>query len=75
MSTVVEFKRIAKGANGDAIDLVEGLLERLKAGECVAVALVEVKKDGCVATAYSHSDSYHFLCSGAARLAARLAID
>lgn len=75
MSTIVEFKRVAKGANGDAIELAEGLLERLRSGEAIAVAFVEVGADGSVGTAYSKSSSYHLLNSGAARLASRLAID
>lgn len=61
--------------NSDAVELVEGLLERLRSGEAVAVALVEVQKGNVVATAFSKSMYYHQLNSGAARLAARLALD
>lgn len=61
--------------NRCAIEMVEGLLERLRSGEAVAVALVEVKADGFVATGYSKSRHYHHLNSGAATLAHRLAGD
>lgn len=59
--------------NGDAIELCEGLLERLRNGDSVAVAFVEVKRSRVVATAWSKSDTFHFLNSGAAILAARIA--
>jgi hypothetical protein len=61
--------------NEDAIALVEGLLERLRSGESVAVAFVEVFRNRSVATAWCESESYHLLNSGAAGLAARLAMD
>jgi hypothetical protein len=62
--------------NADAIELVEGMLERLKAGEVVAVAVVEVLQDRAVANHYSKSaDCYHHLMSGVARLHARMAIE
>ena len=61
--------------NSDAIALIEGTLERLRSGETVAVAVVEVLADGAVVTHYSESEYYHQLNSGAARLAARLALD
>lgn len=63
--------------NQDAIELVSGLLDRLKSGESVAVALVEVKADhNTVATAYSKSDrAYHLMCSGCARLLTRISQD
>lgn len=61
--------------NTEAVDLIERMLERVRSGEVVAVALVEVKRGGVVATAYSNSRTghYHGLNSGAARLAHRLA--
>lgn len=61
--------------NLDAIELLEGTLARLRRGESVAVALVEVFANGGVGTAYCKSNHYHQLNSGAARLAARLAVD
>lgn len=61
--------------NEDAIQLVEGVLERLRSGEVLAVAVVEVQKGGNVATAFSKATHYHALNSGAARLAAQLALD
>ncbi len=68
--------KTAPYVNQEAVDLVEGLLERLKSGHSVAVGLVEVYADGStVATAYSNSHTYHQMCSGCARLAARIALD
>ena len=63
--------------NSDAIEIIEGLLERFKSGQSVALAVVEVMAEEAkgVATIYSTSDRYHQLCSGCARLAARIALD
>lgn len=61
--------------NADAIEIVEGLLERLKAGEVVAVAIVEVLREAGVANHYSQSNRYFELMAGVARLHARLAVD
>ena len=73
MSKVVPLHLADEPVNEDAVQMIEGLLERLRSGEAVAVAVVEVMKAGTVATAYSTSFSYHQLNSGAARLASRLA--
>lgn len=73
MSKVVPLHLAAEAVNEDGVKLIEGLLERLRSGEAVAVAVVEVMKAGTVATAYSASSSYHQLNSGAARLSSRLA--
>lgn len=63
-----------RAPNHDAVQLVEGLLERVKSGRVQAAALVQVEEDGGVGTAYSQSDCWHHhLCSGAARLALRVA--
>jgi hypothetical protein len=63
--------------NLDAIEIIEGLLERFKSGHSVALAVVEVmaEEDAGVATIYSKSNKYHQLCSGCARLATRIALD
>ena len=61
--------------NHKAIEIVEGLLDRLKSGQSVSAALVEVYADGSVATFYSSGDTYHRLNSGCATLAARIALD
>ncbi len=61
--------------NADAIELIEGTLERLKSGEVVAVAVVEVLREAGVANHYSQSDRYFELMAGVARLQARLAVD
>lgn len=65
----------APAINEEAIELVEGVLERLKTGKSLAIAIVEVYSTNEVGTAYSKSNKYHHLNSGAARLAARLAVD
>ncbi len=70
---MAEFHTLPTGKNRDAIELCEEVLARLKSGEAVAVALVEVRRGGVVATAVSKSDVYHQLNSGAARLASSLA--
>lgn len=61
--------------NGEAVEMLSGLLERVRSGEAIAVAFVEVKRGGIVANAFANSrtGSYHALNSGAARLAYRLA--
>lgn len=62
--------------NHDAIQLMEGVLDRLRSGEVVAVGLVEVKQRGVVGTAYSAGTGwYHELSSGAATLAVRFATE
>ena len=68
-----ELRTLATTKNGDAIELCEGLLERLRSGESVSIAFVEVKRSRVVATAWSKSDTFHFLNSGAAILATRIA--
>ncbi|MGE0751850.1 MAG: hypothetical protein AB7F39_06685 [Variibacter sp.] len=65
---------ISVRANMDAIKLAEEALHRLKSGRSCALAVVLVDEDGCVTAAWSRSTSYHQLNSGAARLAARIAL-
>ena len=58
----------------EAIELIEHTLRGLREGRVLAVAIVEVRENGAVATAYNgQENSYHQLSSGAARLANRLA--
>ena len=57
----------------DALELAEQILARVRNGETVGLAVVEVRRDRSVACAWSQGDSYHRLNSGAARLANRLA--
>lgn len=59
--------------NQDAIELCEGVLERLRSGESVAFGFVEVLRGHRVVTGWSKSEVYHLLNSGAARLANRIA--
>lgn len=57
----------------EVIEFLEAALERARSGDIIGVALVEVSKGRDVA--FDHvGESYHLLNSGAARLAARLAI-
>lgn len=75
MSDVVPLKKVELYVNHEATDRVAALLERLRAGDVVAMAFVEVARGGRVATAYSNSEMghYHSLMSGASRLQHRLA--
>lgn len=61
--------------NAHALELIEACAERLRSGESIAVALVEVRKGRTVGSAWSEAPdgSYHLLNSGVARLAHRLA--
>jgi hypothetical protein len=71
--TVRSLKLASNPVNDDALRLVEETLARVKAGEVVAVAIVEVRLAGSVATAFSRSECYHKLNSGCARLAVAMA--
>lgn len=64
---------MGKPPNMSALELAQGLIDRIKSGEAVDIAIVEVGSNKRVATAWSAGNSYHLLNSGAARLAARLA--
>lgn len=66
---------VERPVNNDALALAEGTLARIKAGECIGVAIVEVLTQGVVASAWSAGDHYHQLNSGCARLASRVAMD
>lgn len=70
---VVSLTTVDNEINEDAQRLVEETLTRVKSGDVIAVALVEIRKARTVAIAVSRSSSYHELNSGAARLAAHLA--
>lgn len=48
----------------DALELVENLLEKVKAGEVVSVAFIAVTEDGGVAVAHSTTDYYHQIIAG-----------
>lgn len=75
MADPVKLSVAEREVNGDAAELLRGLLARIESGETVAIAFVEVQRAGMVSTAYSNSRTgcYHALNSGAARLAHRLA--
>lgn len=74
-AVLAEVVAIRAEVNASAVSLVEEVLERLRSGVTLAVAVVEVKKGRLVATGWvdSPSGSYHELNSGAATLASRLA--
>ena len=59
--------------DADAIERVEGLLERLRSGESVACAVVEVRPGSEIATWWPANVRHHELLSGAAALMTRLA--
>ena len=75
MAEVAKLTVAEREVNEDAAEMLRSLLARVESGEVVAVAIVEVKRAGVVATGFSNSRSghYHALNSGAARLANRLA--
>ncbi|MCV9940924.1 hypothetical protein OIU35_31625 [Boseaceae bacterium BT-24-1] len=75
MSNVSTIKVAESPVNESALELVEETMARVKTGEVIAVAIIEVRKARTVATSISTSSAYHELNSGAARLAARLATD
>lgn len=78
MTKVLELVQKDKPAHlvdPNLIAALEGLLERAKEGKALAVGFIEVCDNGDVCTFYSKGRSYHQLNSGAARLAARLALD
>lgn len=76
MSDVVPLKKVDLYVNEEAVRGVEALLERLRSGETVALALVEVRRANTVADGFFNSEMghYHLLMSGSARLHARLAM-
>lgn len=53
--------------------LAEDVLEQVKTGEIIALAVVAVHPAGNVGIRTAHNGKYHHLNSGAARLAAALA--
>ena len=57
------------------LTLAEEVLARVKSGQTVALAVVEVLPAGDVAIQTAHEGRYHYLNSGAARLAAHLATE
>lgn len=61
-------------ANKSALEMVEAVASRLRSGESVGVAIVEIGRDRSVAYGWQ-ADHYHLLNSGVARLAAKLALD
>lgn len=74
---MVEVRRLRViGAEVDAglVSRVEGLFERVASGEVTGIAVVEVMRGGVVATWYDAAGGgYHYLNSGCARLAHRIA--
>lgn len=74
MGEPIRLVEVPNPVNEDAIGLVEEVLARLKAGETLSLAVIEVKKQRTVGIAWSVNENYHELMSGAARLQARLAL-
>ena len=75
----MELKRVEvlDQVDGDVVKALEDLLESAKKGDVKALAYVTVAKHGTVATHWvqvkDYAGYYHFLNSGAATLASRLA--
>jgi hypothetical protein len=65
--------QIKSDVREEVVEFLERALERARAGETIGVAIVEVSKGREVAIDHV-GESYHLINSGAARLAARLAI-
>lgn len=66
---------ISISANNSALKLAEDVLDWVKKGEVIDIAVVLVYSGGGVSDAWSNGNSYHKLNSGATRLSARLAND
>lgn len=73
MTEPIKLKIAQSEINDDAVRLLEESLARAKSGDVIGVAVVEVRRARTVATAFSKSETYHELNSGAARLAQSLA--
>lgn len=72
MAEVVEINPFV---NADAVDMLRDALRKAEGGEVVACAVVLVAPGRVVMTASCKSNHYHELNSGAARLAAQLAME
>lgn len=71
---IKQIRALLDETSHEAVEIIEELLGRLKSGQSIAVAFIEVKKGGIVATCFStDNDCFHQLNSGAASLANRLA--
>ena len=72
VAEVVSLSKVKDEVNDDVVALLRESLDRAEKGEVIAVALVEVRKAGTVATAHCKNNCYHALNSGASRLAFQL---
>lgn len=74
MTDPIPLRQVELYRNEDAIAKTRKLLERLESGETVACGIVDIRRGGTVANAYSNSEMghYHQLLSGAARLFNRI---
>ena len=74
MTNIVELPKPNR-TNLSALEMAQELVEHIKAGEVVALAIVAVHADRAVSTGYTIGDlgTYHPLHSGAARIAHQLA--
>ena len=62
-----------KPVHQSVVHLLQEALDLALQGEVVAAAVIYVSPDQTVTSGYTGGHSYHYLNSGAARLAARLA--
>jgi hypothetical protein len=70
---VIPAEEMRGAANGEAIEMLERALVRVRLGEMQSVALVMAYADGSVETAWAQRSQIHHLTSGAASLLQRLA--
>lgn len=61
-------------ADRDILEILEGLMERVKSGDTIGIGFVEATTAGGVRTAFVGKKCYHQLSSGASTLAFRLAM-
>lgn len=73
MSDVARFRIAERSVDEDVLALAEEVVERVKAGETVSLAVVEVHPAGNVSWRRVTERNYHALNSGCARLAAAMA--
>ena len=73
MSSVTPLRVVAPKVSKTALEMAEAILARVKSGETIGLAVVEETRTG-VSTGWVKGTSVHYLTSGAATLAARLAL-
>lgn len=70
---VVPASEVRGAVNGEAVEMLERALARVRLGEMQSVGLVMAYADGSVETSWAQRSQIHHLTSGAASLLHRLA--